>query len=298
MDTAKSWILILIAISIVAPRRIRTQEPDRAPRGSISKTFPLQVTIRSSVGSDLSSISEEQRSQAAAVGMALPYFVVFRGNIDGESHWVFSCRKENALRESIPCAPVPAGMYYGRWIFDHSMIQIVNDSSEDPITRFLTASTDPKNPPSKDDPVLQETPYDFPVRFPKGKGLSDYAGLVHVYGGVSLELPAGQLPARGNCNVYTWSTYQTSVNCTSSPPVEIHRGYVTLDISTAEDPFASLHCEAKWRWSHCAVLDPGLYYVRIDGRRLILLTHKQDGKPEEIGFEVNAPKTEARSPVK
>lgn len=298
MNAARSWILILTALSIAGPSRIFPQEPGGAPASSIGKTFPLRVDIRSSVGSDLSGISQEMQSKAAAMGMALPYFVVFRGDIDGENHWLFSCRKENTMRESIPCAPVPAGMYYGRWIFDHSMIQIVNNSSQDPITRFLTASTDPKNPPSKDDPVLQETPYDFPVRFPKGKSISDYAGLVHVYGGVSLELPAGQLPARGNCNIYTWSTYQTSVNCTSSPPVEIHRGYVTLDISTAEDPFASLHCEAKWRWSHCAVLDPGLYYARIEGRRLILLTHRQDGKPEEIGFEVSAPKAGVQSPVK
>lgn len=290
----KCLLLLLLCLGINSLTFAQTTPQN----SSLERAFPLTVKIDKSTVINPEADEPGLLSKAVSMGIAPPIFVVFRGNIDGQNHWVFGCRKENALRESIPCAPVPAGTYHGRWIYDHSLLQIVNESTESPITRFLTVSPNPKNMPPKDDPVLQVTPYDFPVRFPNGKSLSDYVGLVHVYGGVSMDLPVGRLPGHENCNIYSWSTYQTSVNCTSSPPIEIHRGYVTLEISTSEDPFASLHCEAKWRWSHCSVLAPGLYYARIRGKRLILLTHKKDGKPEEIGFEVSIPQTGVESPVK
>lgn len=202
------------------------------------------------------------------------------------------------MRESLPCTTLPAGPYRGRWIHDHHLLQVVGGSSENPTTRFLTVSDNPKSPPPADDPVLQVAAFDFPVQFPSGKTLKDYPVLAHVYGGYSLELPVGQLPAHGNCTVYTWSAYQTSVNCAAYPSVEVHRGYVNLDFSGEAVSFGSLHCEAKWRWSHCAMLDPGLYYARVDKDRLVLLTHNQDGKPEEVGFSVTLPRNTVQSPIK
>jgi hypothetical protein len=218
--------------------------------------------------------------------------------VDGEDHWKFDCRKENMMRESLPCTTLSVGEYLGRWIHDHNLLQIVGGPPENPTLRFLTVSENPKNPPSADDPVLRVAAYDFPVRFPKGKTLKDYPVLIHIYGGYSLELPIGQLPAHGNCTVYAWSAYQTSVNCASYPSVEINRGYVNLDFSAGAINFASLHCEAKWRWSHCSMVDPGLYYARVDKDRLVLLTHNQDGKPEEVGFTAELPRNKVQSPIK
>lgn len=265
---------------------------------SADKTFPLQITIESAVETDISTISQEQRIQAATMGMELPYFAVFHGKINGEDHWVFGCRKENVLRESLPCTSLPVGEYKGRWIHDYNLLQIVGGPPENMIVRFLTVGNNVKSPPSSDDPVLSQGVFDFPVRFPDGKSVKDYAALVHVYGGASLELPVGELPAHDNCTVHAWSAYQTSVNCASYPAIEIRRGYVTLNISVKTVSFASLHCEAKWRWSHCAMLDPGLYYSRVDKDRMVLLTHDQQGKPQEVGFEVELPRDRVQSPVK
>lgn len=60
-----------------------------------------------------------------------------------------------------------------------------------------------------------------------------------------------------------------------------------------------MHCEAKWRWSHCSSLEPGFYYARPDGDRMLVLTHDEKGSPKEIGFDVNMPTDpETRSPIK
>lgn len=265
---------------------------------SIEQTFPLQIIIESSRMTDFSaSISQQEQAQAANVGMELPGFATFFGRINGEDHWVFDCRKENALRESLPCTDLPVGEYRGRWIHDHSLLQIVDevDSSR---TRFLMVSDNPKSPPADDDPLMHDAVFDFPVRFPDGKSLKDYPVLVHVYGGYSIDLPIATLPAHSRCNAYTWTAYQTSINCTDYPPVEIHRGYVGLDVSIGYMPFVSLHCEAKWRWSRCSYLDPGLYYARAEKDKFILLTHDVNGKPEEVGFVAQEAGGTVQSPIK
>jgi TPR repeat protein len=260
--------------------------------------FPLDIAIDSTFETDISAISQQQQVQAATIGMELPYFAVFHGKINGEDHWVLGCRKENVLRESLPCTSLPVGEYRGRWIHDYNLLQIVGGPPERPIMRFLTVSKNVKSPPPPDDPVLHGAVFDFPVQFPNGQSVKAYPALVHVYGGASLEIPIGQLPAHSSCSVYTWSAYQTSVNCAAYPSIEIHRGYVTLNISAEAISFASLHCEAKWRWSHCAMLDPGLYYARVDKDRMVLLTHDVQGKPHEVTFEVELPREGAKSPIK
>ncbi len=260
------------------------------------QTFPLQIIIESSLDSGEASIGMSPQEQAT--GMAPIAWEFFRGKINGEDHWNFGCRKENTMRESLPCTNLPVGEYRGRWVHDYSLLQIVGGSPEDPITRFLMVSDNPKSRPADDNPLLHDAVFDFPVRFPNDKSPKDYPVLVHVYGGYSLELPVGNLPAHRRCTAQTWTTYQSTVNCTDYPSIEIHRGYVGLDISVGYVEFASLRCEAKWRWSHCSMIDPGLYYARVDKNRLMLLTHEQDGKPREIGFDVDLSKGKNQSPVK
>ncbi len=149
------------------------------------------------------------------------------------------------------------GRVLGRWIHDGNMIQVIWGPPEAPITRFLNVSPNQKNPPLPSDPVYSFSAFDFTVQYPKGKTAQDYPVLVHVYGGVTLDFPAGQIPAKTQCTTTTWSSYQTNTNCVSYPPVEINRGHVTLEISTERLSFGSLECDAKWKWSRCSVIRPG-----------------------------------------
>lgn len=298
MSRMQFWRVGSLAIALICLSCCRLFIYGQTP--TIEQSFPLGITIDSSQMVDFSAnISQQQQAQAANVGMELPSFAVFDGKINGENHWVFGCRKENALRESLPCTDLPIGEYRGRWIHDHSLLQIIG-SGGDLVTRFLTVSDNPKSPPSDDDPLMHGAVFDFPVRFPNGKGVKDYPVLVHVYGGYSVELPIGSLPARTRCTAQTWATYQiqTTVNCVDYPAIEIHRGYVGLDISVGYVSHASLHCEAKWRWSHCSMLDPGLYYARVEKNRFILLTHDDGGNPQEIGFTAQIAEDRVQSPIK
>jgi hypothetical protein len=152
--------------------------------------------------------------------------------------------------------------------------------------RFLDVSKDVKNPPPPDDPAYRLPIYDFAVNFPKGKTAQDYPMLVHVYGGVTLSLPVGRIPARSHCSMTTWTAYQTNIDCVSYPSVEIDRGYVTLSVSIGTDRYKSLNCEAKWRWSRCSNIDPGFYFARMEENNRIEVLTNDDGKPKEIGFEV------------
>jgi hypothetical protein len=264
--------------------------------GQTADDFPLQVTITASEDYPMN-VSAAQRVQAASMGAATPDFMMFRGTINGESHWVFGCRKEVMGHESVPCTMIPIGEYRGRWTHDYSLIEIVGGAPL--ITRFLTVDKNVKDPPNADDPLLHLSVFNFAVKVPDGRTTNDYPILLHVYGSVSLQLPVRQAPARSNCNAYTWSAYQTTVNCTASPAREIDHGFVTADVSIGSISHAFLNCEAKWRWSHCAAVEPGLYYARADKKHLILLTHDSKGNPREIGFEANLPNDPAlQSPIK
>jgi hypothetical protein len=232
------------------------------------------------------------------MGMAPPGFVYYKGRINGEAHWSLSCRPENPLRESIPCAAIASGTYRARWVHDHYVLQIMLDETE---SRFISVDADPKQPAEQNDAAFAMAPFEFAgVRFPEGKKLADYPVLVHVYGSVSLNLQVGQLAARSTCSTHVWTSSQATVNCTASPPIAIHRGGATLDVSTGPVSHASLNCEVKWRWSHCAALDPGFYFARLDKGRFLLLTHREDGKPVEVGFEPNSAERgpQSNSPIK
>ena len=273
-------------------------QTDSANAVQTEDAFPFKIVIESVLDLDVTHMSRKEEIESAENGIEPPHWVYFYGTLNGENHWVFDCRKENTLHESIPCTTIPTGEYRGRWIHNNSIMQIVGGPPEKQISRFLNVSANPKNPLIGDDPVLHYGIYNFPVQFPSGKGLKDYPILAHIYDGNSLAIPTRTLPARTRCNIHTWSVYQTTVNCNERPPIEIHSGYVTLDFSAGEISFASLHCDVGWRWSHCSVLDPGLYYTRIDKDRVMLLTHDEDGKPREVGFSMQTPNNRIQSPIK
>lgn len=281
-----TFVLILASISL-----LHGQQPPLSD-------FPLTVTIDK--GGDYTlKLSASEEIENAKMGIAPPGLFMFWGAINGEHHWVFVCRKEVSGRESVPCTLIPAGEYRGRWVHDSSVLQIVGDTAGSPMTRFLMVTSDTNNPAPKDDPVMRLPAYDFNIPLPKGRSLDSFPFLIHVYGSQSMELPTGTLPGRITCNESTWNPIQTTVNCTSMPPVEIHRGFVDVDFSSGKRGSVSMHCAAKWRWSSCSALEPGFYYARQDKDRLMVLVHESDGKPKEIGFEVNMPADPATaSPIK
>ncbi len=251
-------------------------------------SFPLHLVIESSSEPDLG-ISAEQLAEAAADGDSPPGFVIFRGTINGERHWTFTCRKENKLREINPCTKIPAGEYRARWVHNYGMLELLDDSQNlVPSTRFLIVDQDRKNPAPDNDPVFDSPIVEFPANFPSGKGIKDYPLLLHVYGGSVLDLTVGTLPARTNCSAQVWSSTMATTRCSQLPAREIHRGYVSVDLSAGNELYASMTCEAKWRWSHCSVIDPGFYYAKIDKNRIVVLSQGQDGKAKEIGFEIKA----------
>lgn len=247
--------------------------------------FPLHITIESSFEEKFPEIASSV-TEGNAIGMAPPSFVVFRGTINGENHWVLSCRRENPLLERNPCTDLPHGDYRGRWVHGHDLLQVVGSAPEARIMRFLDVSKNIKSPPTPDATAFRSPIYDFTVNFPKGKTTQDYPILVHVYGGVTLSLPVGQIPARSSCSMTTWSAYQTNIDCVSYPSVEIDRGYVTLSASIGSDSYRSLNCEAKWKWSRCSAIAPGFYFARMDKKNRLMVLTDDGGQPKEVGFSV------------
>jgi len=245
--------------------------------------FPLHITIESSTvlnpSSDAALTAEADSMGAAPLGL-----ILFSGEINGENHWVLSCRKENPLQESNLCTDLPHTEYRGRWVHGFDILQIVGGGPDAPIMRFLDVSKNEKSPPKQGDAALRSPIYDFAVNFPKGKTAQDFPMLVHVYGGVTLNLPVGQIPARSSCSMTTWTAYQTNINCVSYPSVEIDRGYVTLTVSIGDDQYESLNCEAKWRWSRCSAIAPGFYYARMGKKNRLMVLTDDDGQPKEVGF--------------
>lgn len=152
--------------------------------------LPSTVTIETAQDA-LLKLSAGEEIENARMGMAPPGLMMFRGAINGERHWVFTCRKEVSGRESVPCTLIPTGDYRGRWLHDTSVLQIVGGPTEAPIMRFLMVIPDPKAPAPPDDPVTHVPAYDFDVALPNGKSLDGFPFLIHVYGSVSMELPAG-----------------------------------------------------------------------------------------------------------
>jgi len=284
-------IFVSVVLLILCGRATAQTEPNNPPvlqaaqHQAQEDLFPLLVTIESSLETNISN-DAARIAQAETMGMPPPNFVVFHGKINGEDHWVFGCRPENRLLEIHPCTDLAKGDYRGRWVHDGNLLQIIGGSPEAPVMRFLSVSPNVKSPPLASDPVFSSPGFDFIAQYPKGKTAQDYPVLVHVYGGVTLDFPVGQIPAKTQCTATTWSKYQTDINCVSYPPVEINRGHVTIEVSMERMMYGSLDCDAKWKWSRCSVIRPGFYYARIEGDKKLMVLTNDHGNAKEIGFSV------------
>jgi len=251
---------------------------------SSESQYPLNIVIQSSQVPNVD-LGARPLAEGEQRGVASPKVIVFKGTINGEDHWGFSCRRENQLYETNPCTDLPTTAYRGRWVHEHSEIQIVSKSPH--IERFLDVFVVEKNPPDDDDAVYLNPTFDFNIPYPKKKSVKDYPILVHVYDSAALRVAVGQLPGRSDCTSKTSPvTNQTNTSCTTSSGQTISRDFVTLDASLDKVPFASLTCSVRLLWSRCEELLPGFYFARVDNMGRLMVLTEDSKKPKEIGFEV------------
>lgn len=249
------------------------------------KEFPITFQVEKSSIDTL--VTDQQKLlQASAIGMAPPTFGAFFGTLNGERHWHFSCKAENTRYERNPCTDMPIGAHRARWLHNRELLQVAAYAADGSVSlRYIDVRIDAKNPPPPDDPVQNLPAFQPASGMPQTK--DSYPLLVHVYGAVSMSFQVGELPARTNCNIITFSSIQTNVNCTTFPPIPINRGTVDVEAAMDNHPLR-MSCDAKWRWSKCSVVSPGFYLARWKDARQsgIILFGTRNDKPEEIGFEI------------
>jgi hypothetical protein len=262
-------------------------------KATLERAFPIILEIDQSfvVPADT---DPARLAQASAVGMAPPTFGIFRGTLSSfnvpperERHWQFGCWAENTRYGRNPCVDMPIGLHRARWVHNRELLEVEAYAKDGAVTlRYLDVMIDPKSPPPADDPI-QSLPV-YPGFFAIGQPKKDYPLLIHVYGATALSLPAGQLPARTDCDVTTGFLNRTSINCEQYPPIPLSTGYVVIDASIDGQHGHNISCDAKWKWSKCSVILPGFYLARWKDTRQsqIELVGLRDGKPEEIGFDV------------
>lgn len=276
------WIALAL-LCFVAPCPLIAQGIDVE---AVLRQFPITLQIEQS-NINKPGIDQQKLLQASVMGMAPPTFGVFRGSLNGESHWQFSCKAENTRLERIPCIDMPIGAHRARWVHNRELLEVfAYDSSGTVTLRYLDVTIDPTNPPPADDPV-QSLPAS-PGFFTMDRTKQAYPVLVHVYGAVALSFQVGELPARTNCDISSAFFNRVNVNCTQYPPIPINQGTVEVEASIDGHLVDGMSCDAKWRWSKCAVMGPGFYEARWkDGRHSqIILLGERNSKPEETGFEV------------
>jgi hypothetical protein len=281
----RSLVLALLCIAIVRP--MSAQDADE--KAALEKEFPIILEIEKSSIVNVEADHPERLSQAAAMGAAPPIFGVFTGMLNREHHWKFGCWTENMRYGRIPCVDMPIGLHRARWLHNRELLEVfAYDSAGNVTLRYLDVAIDPKDPPPPDD-LVQNLPT-FSGFFAIDQTKRDYPLLVHVYGAVSLSFQAGELPARTNCDITAPFPNRANVNCTQYPPIPIYQGNVQVEASIdGHLPHGNLSCDAKWRWSKCAVIEPGFYAARWkdSGHTQIVLLGERVGKPEETGFEVH-----------
>lgn len=252
---------------------------------SVLKEFPITFQVEKSHVDTLET-DQQRESQAGAIGMAPSIFGFFVGTLNGERHWHFGCQAENTRYERNPCTDMPIGAHRARWMHNRELLQVAAYAADGSVSlRYVDVRIDAKNPPPADDPVQNLPAFQPASAMPQAK--NSYPLLVHVYGAVSLSFQVGELPARTNCNIITFSSIQTNVSCTTFPPIPINRGTVLLEAAMDNHP-VEMSCDAKWRWSKCSVVSPGFYLARWKDARQseIILFGTRNDKPEEIGFKI------------
>ena len=250
--------------------------------------FPLVVEVSKSqydnpFENDMASLAKGEE-----MGLAPPILVVLTATINGESHWVVMCRRENVRNETNPCTPLAPGKYPARLVHNGELLQLlVKDDKGKFDWRFFDVSQKRQDPPTLDDKVFQTTRFQFVVTPPNGKHAEDYPMLLHVYGAVRLRFPVGNLPEHTRCTFSSYSPYSTQMNCMNSGGAELYKGHVDLDSALDGSWGWTVSCDAKWRWSKCAALSPGFYAARwkdSDRRQLVVLAEVGD-KFQEITLD-------------
>jgi hypothetical protein len=278
--------LLFALFCLAATHSLGAQDTDA--NAVLQKEFPITLEINKSSIVNIAANQPDRLSQANAMGSAPPIFGVFFGTLNMEHHWKFGCWAENPRASQTPCVDMPIGLHRARWVHNRELLEVFAYDSAGKVTlRYLDVTIDPKDPPLPDDPV-QNLPT-FPGLFSIDEAKRDYPLLVHVYGSVALSFPAGELPARTNCDITSPFPNRTNVNCTQYPPIQINSGVVDLDASIDGRKRPNISFDAKWRWSKCSVIGPGFDAARWKDSghtQIILLGLDNKGKPEETGFEV------------
>jgi len=160
------------------------------------KDFPLTLEVSESKVEDLSG-NVAQKIKSEQLGLAPDIFVRLTATINGKSHWWIKCRRENPSMEANPCTELEAGKYPARWVHNGELLQVaVSNEHGEILSLFFDIIPKQKDPPNPDDPIFRFPRYDFPFPVPENRRLQDYPMLVHVYGAVSLRLPAGLSPRK------------------------------------------------------------------------------------------------------
>jgi len=265
-----------------------SQKQSHTSEETLKAEFPLVVEVSESQYHNPFENDIANLAKGEEMGASPPILVALTSTINGESHWVLICRRENVKNETNPCTPLAAGKYPARWVHNGELLQLlVKDDQGRFDWRFFDVSSKRQDPPPPDDRLMQTPRYQFVVTAPNGKHAEDYPMLLHVYGAVRLRFPVASLPDHTRCTFSSYGPYTTQINCVNSGGTEIYKGHVDLDSALDGSWGWTVSCDAKWRWSKCAALGPGFYAARWkdgDRRQLVVLAEVGD-KPEEITFD-------------
>src|SRR5262249_5308421 len=146
--------------------RVQTAGADAA----VITEFPLVVEVSKSQYYNPFENDMATLAKGEDMGLALPILVVLTATINGESHWVVKCSRENVRNETNPCTPLAAGKYPARLVHNGELLQLlVKDDQGKFDWRFFDVSQKRQDPPPIDDKVFQTTRYQFVVTPPNGK---------------------------------------------------------------------------------------------------------------------------------
>jgi hypothetical protein len=286
--------IVILSLFLFLGMTASAQNTDE--KSLLEREFPLILEIESSSVINIAADHPDQLAKSNAMGSAPPIFAVFKGSLsrfnvppEREHHWQFGCWAENPRYAQNPCIDMPVGLHRARWVHNRELLEVMAYDSQGNVSlRYIDVTIDPKNPPPPDD-AIESFPAVAGFFNTNEQTRHDYPVLVHVYGAVSLSLPAGELPARTSCDITdTYLNNSTHIECRQYPPIELSRGYVVIDAGIDGSRQHNISCDAKWRWSKCSVVGPGLYEARWKDstHSQLLLLGKRDGKTVELGLQV------------
>jgi len=290
MNMLRKIALRLALATCLGPVAAFAQQPSTLE--ALRKDFPLTLNVTSSEVVDLAKDMPNEALKAARMGATVPFFVAVRSTINGEVHWWIHCRRENLLRETIPCVPLAAGRYPARWVHNGEFLEVLAADDNGQLQgRFYDVAVNPSDLPGPDDEAIRAPRYQFQFPVPKGKHLEDYPLLLHVYGATQLALPAGTRPVYTHCGTISYGPYgPTHINCSSSGGGELYVGYVMFEATLDGSLEWNISCSARFRWQRCPLLGPGFYAARWKDqkRRKLAVLVSGDGKTKEVSLDAKS----------